>query len=140
MMRANIVEDREATMARFLAGLNSEIANIVEMQHYVELDDMVHMVIKIERQQRRKASTRGNTPFKSFSNPLYTPNNARKQAPQPPLRIQEPSESSKSKLPLLIMDVANNQWWHQNDQEIFSALSALVEDMLLASVLIGGLC
>ena len=57
MMRANIVEDREATMARFLAGLNSEIANIVEMQHYVELDDMVHMAIKIERQQRRKAST-----------------------------------------------------------------------------------
>lgn len=100
MMRANIVEDREATMARFLAGLNSEIANIVEMQHYVELDDMVHMAIKIERQQRRKASTRGNTPFKSFSNPLYTPNNARKQAPQPPLRIREPGESSKPKPPI----------------------------------------
>ncbi|XP_016673234.1 uncharacterized protein [Gossypium hirsutum] len=97
MMRANIVEDHEATMARFLAGLNSEIANIVEMQHYVELDDMVHMAIKIERQQRRKASTRGNTPFKSFSNPLYTPNNARKQAPQLPLRIREPGESSKPK-------------------------------------------
>ncbi|XP_052483338.1 uncharacterized protein LOC105764312 [Gossypium raimondii] len=81
MMRSNIVED----------------PNIVEMQHYVELDDMVHMAIKIERQQRRKASTRGNTPFKSFSNPLYTPNNARKQAPQPPLRIREPGESCKSK-------------------------------------------
>lgn len=78
MMRANIVEDREATMARFLVGLNSEIANIVEMQQYVELDDMVHMAIKIERQQCKKASTRGNTPFKSFSNPLYTSNNARK--------------------------------------------------------------
>ncbi|XP_052479564.1 uncharacterized protein LOC128034763 [Gossypium raimondii] len=47
-------------MARFLAGLNSEIANIVEMQHYVELDDMAHMAIKIERQQRRKASTQAN--------------------------------------------------------------------------------
>ncbi|XP_016679235.1 uncharacterized protein [Gossypium hirsutum] len=100
MMRANIVKDREATMARFLAGLNFEIANIVEMQHYVELDDMVHMAIKIERQQRRKASTRGNTPFKSFSNPLYTPNNARKQAPQPPLQIREPGESSKPKPPI----------------------------------------
>ncbi|XP_040945793.1 uncharacterized protein [Gossypium hirsutum] len=100
MMRANMVEDREATMARCLAGLNSEIANIVEMQHYVELDDMVHMAIKIEQQQRRKASTRGNTPFKSFSNPLYTPNNARKEAPQPPLRIREPGESSKPKPPI----------------------------------------
>ncbi|XP_052483329.1 uncharacterized protein LOC128037756 [Gossypium raimondii] len=71
MMRANIVEDHEATMARFLARLNSEIANIVEMQHYVELDDMVHMAIKIE-----------------------------KQAPQPPLRIREPGESSKPKPPI----------------------------------------
>ncbi|XP_052477141.1 uncharacterized protein LOC128032567 [Gossypium raimondii] len=100
MMRANVVEDSEATMARFLAGLNSEIANIVEMQHYVELDDMVHMAIKIERQQCRKASTRGNTPFKSFSNPLYTPNNARKQAPQPPLRIREPKNPKKPKPPI----------------------------------------
>ena len=35
MIRANIEEDGEATMARFLAGLNREIANIVELQHYV---------------------------------------------------------------------------------------------------------
>ncbi|XP_039001107.1 uncharacterized protein LOC120127208 [Hibiscus syriacus] len=40
-------------------GLNFEIANIVELQHYVELDDMVHMAIKIERQQHRKSSYRG---------------------------------------------------------------------------------
>ena len=41
MARANIEEDREATMARFLAGLNWEIQNVVELQHYVELEDMV---------------------------------------------------------------------------------------------------
>ncbi|KAI3473736.1 hypothetical protein Pfo_031398 [Paulownia fortunei] len=40
MIRANVEEDREATMARFLVGLNSEIANLVELQHYVELEDM----------------------------------------------------------------------------------------------------
>ncbi|XP_052883551.1 uncharacterized protein LOC128292703 [Gossypium arboreum] len=60
MMRANIVEDREATMARFLTGLNFEIANFVELQHYVE-----------------------------------------KQAPQPPLWIRDPSESSKPKPPVV---------------------------------------
>ncbi|XP_052489816.1 uncharacterized protein LOC105763661 [Gossypium raimondii] len=140
MMRANIVEDREATMARFLAGLNSEIANIVEMQHYVELDDMVHMVIKIERQQHRKASTRGNTPFKSFSNPLYTPNNARKQAPQPPLRIRERANPKQTKASHCDNGRGKQPMVAPSDQEIFSALSALVEDMLLASVLIGGLC
>ena len=31
MARANIEEDREATMARFLAGLNQQIQNMVEL-------------------------------------------------------------------------------------------------------------
>ena len=57
MARANIEEDREATMARFLAGLNREIQNVVELQHYVELEDMVHMTIKIENQVKRKGSS-----------------------------------------------------------------------------------
>ena len=49
MIQANVQEDREATMERFLASLNREIANIVELQHHVELEDMVHMAIKVER-------------------------------------------------------------------------------------------
>ena len=47
MIRANVVEDREATMARFLNGLNRDTANVVELQHYVELKDMA---TKVERQ------------------------------------------------------------------------------------------
>ena len=57
MNRANIEEDREATMARFLAGLNREIQNLVELQHYVELEDMVHMAIKIENQVKRRGNS-----------------------------------------------------------------------------------
>ena len=57
MTRANIEEDREATMARFLAGLNRQIQNVVELQHYVKLEDMVHMAIKIENQVKRRDST-----------------------------------------------------------------------------------
>ena len=57
MARVNIEEDREATMARFLAGLNREIQNLVELQHYVELEDMVHMAIKIENQLKRRGSS-----------------------------------------------------------------------------------
>ena len=48
MIRANIEEDRETTMSQFLQGLNCEITNVVELQHYVEVEDMVHMAIKIE--------------------------------------------------------------------------------------------
>ncbi|PKI79454.1 hypothetical protein CRG98_000145 [Punica granatum] len=38
LIRANIEEDEKATMARFLCGLNREIANVVELQHHVEID------------------------------------------------------------------------------------------------------
>ena len=56
MIRANVVKDREATMARFLNGMNRDIANVVELQHYVELEDMVHMATKVERQGACSAS------------------------------------------------------------------------------------
>ncbi|KAH9687341.1 hypothetical protein KPL70_014729 [Citrus sinensis] len=60
MIRVNIEEEREATMARFLHGLNQDIANVVDLQHYVELEDMVHMTMKVERQLKKKGSTRTN--------------------------------------------------------------------------------
>ena len=56
MIRANVEEDREATMARFLNRLNQDIANMVELQHYMELEDMVHMEIKVERLLKRKGT------------------------------------------------------------------------------------
>ncbi|XP_016681167.1 uncharacterized protein [Gossypium hirsutum] len=49
MIRADVEEDREVTMARFLAGLNRDIANVVELQHHVEVIDMVHVAIKVEK-------------------------------------------------------------------------------------------
>ncbi|KAL4333528.1 hypothetical protein GQ457_07G010220 [Hibiscus cannabinus] len=57
MIRANIDEDREATMARFLAGLDPNIASVVELEHYVEIDDMVHMAMKVEKQLKRKGTS-----------------------------------------------------------------------------------
>jgi hypothetical protein len=57
MIRANIIEDTEATITRFLNGLNRETCNVVELQYHVELKDMVHMAIEIERQLKRKGST-----------------------------------------------------------------------------------
>uniref|UniRef100_A0A2N9EKJ2 CCHC-type domain-containing protein n=1 Tax=Fagus sylvatica TaxID=28930 RepID=A0A2N9EKJ2_FAGSY len=54
MIRANVEEDREATMARFLSGLNRDIANVIELQHYVEIEDMVHMAMKLKQRERPK--------------------------------------------------------------------------------------
>ena len=74
MIRANIKKDRETTMARFLQGLKNEIANVVELQHYVEVEDIVHMAIKIEKQLKRRVNNTkfssascGNAPWKSGS-------------------------------------------------------------------------
>jgi hypothetical protein len=53
--RASIAS-REAMIARFLNGLNKEIANVVELQHDVELGDMIHMAMKVERQIKKRAT------------------------------------------------------------------------------------
>lgn len=44
----NVEEEWDATMEMFLVGSNQEIPNTIELHHYVELEDMVHMVIEIE--------------------------------------------------------------------------------------------
>ncbi|KAJ4708852.1 Mutant gag-pol polyprotein [Melia azedarach] len=50
MIRANIEEDREATLARFISGLNKEIADVVDLQHYAEMEELLHKSIKVEKQ------------------------------------------------------------------------------------------
>ena len=65
MIRANIIKDREATMARFINGLSREIANVVELQHYVEFEGMVYIAMKVERHIKRK----GNICFQTNSTP-----------------------------------------------------------------------
>jgi hypothetical protein len=73
MIRANMVEDIKATMARFLNGLNSDITNVVELKLYMELDDMVHMEMKVERQIKRRGNTRFQT-NSALSSSIWRPN------------------------------------------------------------------
>ncbi|KAH0708640.1 hypothetical protein KY284_010067 [Solanum tuberosum] len=54
MIQANCNEDEEATMARFLNGLNGEIVDVVELQQYVNLDELVELAVKGEKQNKRK--------------------------------------------------------------------------------------
>ena len=43
-------------MAQFTCGLNREIANVVELHHYIELEDAVHMAMKVERQLKNEGN------------------------------------------------------------------------------------
>jgi hypothetical protein len=101
LIRANVVEDREATMARFLNGLNRDIANVVELQHYVELEDMVHMAIKVERQLKRKGTRSFQNPSSSTSwksNWRKDEGAVLKSKTEPPKRREEVPVSTKVKL------------------------------------------
>ncbi|RDX80810.1 hypothetical protein CR513_38595, partial [Mucuna pruriens] len=49
MIIANVEEYNEETMARFIRGLKKEIANVVELQHYMEIEDLLHKAIQVER-------------------------------------------------------------------------------------------
>jgi hypothetical protein len=95
MIRANVIEDREATMARFLNGLNRDITNVVELQHCVDLEDMVHMATKVERQIKRRGSTRFQTNSASSSS-IWRSNLKREGAVQPkPYANAEPPKAKK---------------------------------------------
>ncbi|XP_057719736.1 uncharacterized protein LOC130934169 [Arachis stenosperma] len=54
LIQANIEEESEATMARFLGGLNRDIANTVEHLPFVTMEDLVNLAIKVEKQQKAK--------------------------------------------------------------------------------------
>jgi hypothetical protein len=81
MIQANIVNDREATMARFLNGFNQDIANVVGLQHYMQLENMVHMATKVERQLKRKRHIRPT--FNSGSSSSWKLNMRKKVTIQP---------------------------------------------------------
>ena len=60
LVRANIEEETEDTMAHFLSGLNPDIRD-VELQEYVELDDLLHKAVRDEQQLKRKIAVRRNS-------------------------------------------------------------------------------
>ncbi|RDX69781.1 hypothetical protein CR513_51060, partial [Mucuna pruriens] len=70
MTRANVKEDREVTMARFIGGLKKEITDVVKLQHYMEIEDLLHKAIKVERKLKSKSSSI----FASSSSPSWRSN------------------------------------------------------------------
>jgi len=67
MIWVKIEEDRETIMIKFLNDLNREIANIIKLQHYIELKDMVYMATNVERQLNKKDNSKPSQNFSLFS-------------------------------------------------------------------------
>ena len=49
LVRANIEEETKDTMAHFLSGLNPDIWDVVELQEYVALNDLLHKAVRVEQ-------------------------------------------------------------------------------------------
>ena len=60
MIRAKMEEDDQSTMARFINGLNREIANIIDLQHYVDAEELLHKAIKVEKQLKYKGASKSS--------------------------------------------------------------------------------
>jgi hypothetical protein len=53
MICYELIEPQEQTIARFIGGLRKDIGNVVELQPYIFLEDVIKLATKIERQQKK---------------------------------------------------------------------------------------
>ncbi|XP_013639588.1 PREDICTED: uncharacterized protein LOC106344830 [Brassica oleracea var. oleracea] len=68
MIKADVDEPLDATMDRFLTGLNRDIQDRMELQEYDNMEQMLHKAILIEQQVKRKGLSRPSfAPKPSFS-------------------------------------------------------------------------
>ncbi|KAG7548172.1 Zinc finger CCHC-type [Arabidopsis suecica] len=67
MLRADIQEENEATMSRFMGGLQRDIIDRLEVIHYDNLEELYHKAVMFEKQLKRKSVK----PSYNVSRPSY---------------------------------------------------------------------
>jgi hypothetical protein len=90
MIQANVMEDDEQTMARFLNGLNHHIKKIADFQTYSNLIELVHQATKAERQ------VQNDFKYTKYSSKTYGSNNQASMTPMPSTSTK-PSTSNSDK-------------------------------------------
>ncbi|KAL3522853.1 hypothetical protein ACH5RR_015687 [Cinchona calisaya] len=125
-MRANVVENREATMALFFCGLNREITNIVELHHYIELQDMVEKAIKVKRQLKSEGKFRveytSNWPKNWSNNPPHP--NPTQNRPTNPKTNESEYKPIKHYMDSLVKSSSSNTLKHTRDIKYYRCLGA----------------
>ncbi|XP_071905719.1 uncharacterized protein [Coffea arabica] len=99
IMKVDLREDGEATMARFLHGLRPKIAEVVELQHYLDMNDMLKKAVTVERCLKRRGSGRPGTMYNPGSWRNSQPKREEKAAALPnPTRLNAFSPKMKAKV------------------------------------------
>ena len=91
MIRANVTEDDEQTMARFLNGLNHPIKKITDFQPYSNLIELVHQATKAEHQ------VQDDFKYAKFSSKSYGFYNTQASSTPTPSTSTKPSTSNADK-------------------------------------------
>ena len=69
MIRANVYEDEEQSIARFMSGLHQNIQHIIEFQQYRNFIELVHQASKVERQLQQDMKSNRGVSFSTRSTP-----------------------------------------------------------------------
>ena len=105
IMRAQIDESEEVTMARFVDGLRRDIRDIVELQTYRSMDDLVQLAIKVEGQVRRRSQRifpkSGPFPPKDFKGKMGQSNVNRD------IKVEAAATSKPKDSPKFLREVSN---------------------------------
>ncbi|XP_027362462.1 uncharacterized protein LOC113870064 [Abrus precatorius] len=98
-MKCDIHEKEEQTIARFLGGLNPEISQLVQLQRYWTLDDVVKLAIRVEKQLPKRSIFQPSSSQSSF-----TPRKAQPSQPAAlnktlsnPVKDTSPKQPTQSK-------------------------------------------
>ncbi|MCH86529.1 gag-pol poly protein [Trifolium medium] len=81
-MKCDIHEKVEQTIARYLGGLNTDIAHPVQLQQYWSVDDVIRLAIRVEEQLPKRSSYKNFSSIENSSHPHKPP-------------IEQPSSSNK---------------------------------------------
>ncbi|KAK6931403.1 Retrotransposon gag domain [Dillenia turbinata] len=67
LLKCDVVESKEQTIARYLGGLNEEIGNAVRLQPYYSFNDVRKLAVIVEKQQKTFSKSRFKSTQKSSS-------------------------------------------------------------------------
>ncbi|CAL1403391.1 unnamed protein product [Linum trigynum] len=95
MIRADVREDKEATINRFLQGLQREIKNQVELFPFVEIEEAVQLAAKVEKQLKHQGSGRRFPTASNSPKPSFEPN-LKPEPPRAMVRNTTPAVPEKS--------------------------------------------
>ena len=97
ILKADLIEGAEATMARFQGGLNRDIRDRLELQEYEDMDELLHKAILIEQQNKRKSSAK--TPYGSTAKSVYSKDDKSSDKPKEGSSSVEARRDDKGKEP-----------------------------------------